>query len=154
MEKSYPTCFKVAKVIPLHKKGDKSDPAKYRPISLLSSLGKLFEKLLHKRMVKFCEKEKILISTQNGFRTKRSCVDAISTVTEYIRTEIDGKSVGQICFIDLQKAFDTLDHNILLNKIEKYGFRGPIYHIVKRYFENRWQFEASDCSISSGKQRI
>ena len=153
LEKTYPTCFEVAKVIPLHKKGDESDPAIYRPISLLSSLGKLFEKLLHKRMVKFCEKEKILTSTQYGFRSKRSCVDAISTVTEYIRTEIDRKSIGQICFIDLQKAFDTLDHNILLNKIEKYGFRGPIYHIVKNYLDNRWQFVASDCSISS-KRRI
>ena len=153
LEKTYPTCFKVAKVIPLHKKDDKSDPANYRPISLLSSLGKLFEKLLHKRMVKFCEKEKILTSTQYGFRSKRSCVDAISTVTEYIRTEIDRKSIGQICFIDLQKAFDTLDHNILLNKIEKYGFRGPIYHIVKSYLENRWQFVASDYAISS-KRRI
>ena len=153
LEKTYPTCFKLANVIPLHKKGDKSDPANYRPISLLSSLGKLFEKLLHKRMVKFCEKEKILTSTQFDFRSKRSCVDAISTVTEYIRTEIDRKSIGQICFIDLQKAFDTLDHNILLNKIEKYGFRGPIYHIVKSYLDNRWQFVASDCSISS-KRRI
>ena len=153
LEKTYPTCLKVAKVIPLHKKGDKSDPANYRPISLLSSLGKLFEKLLHKRMVKFCVKEKILTSTQFGFRSKRSCVDAISTVTEYIGTEIDRKSIGQICFIDLQKAFDTLDHNILLNKIEKYGFRGPIYHIVKSYLDNRWQVVASDCSISS-KRRI
>ena len=104
-------------------------------------------------MVKFGKKEKILTSTQYGFRPKRSCVDAISTVTEYSGTEIDRKSIGQICFIDSQKAFDTLDQNILLNKIEKYGFRGPIYHIVKIYFENRCQFVASDCSISS-KRRI
>ena len=153
LEKTYPTCFKVAKVIPLHKKSYKSDPANYRPISFLSSLGKLFEKLLHKRMVKFCDKEKISTSTQYGFSSKRSCVDTISTVTDNIRTEIDRKSFGQICFIDLQKAFDTLDHIILLNKFEKYGFRGPIYHIVKSYLDNRWQFVTSDCSISS-KQRI
>ena len=119
LQKIYPTCFKVAKVIPLHKKSDQSDPANNKPISLLSSLGKLFEELLHKRMVKYGEKEKILKSTQYGFTSKRSCVDAISTVTEYIRTEIDRKSIGQICFLDIQKAFDTLDHNILLNKIEK-----------------------------------
>ena len=119
LEKIYPTCFKVAKVIPLHKKGDQSDPANYRPISLLNPLGKLFEELLHKRMVKFGEKEKILTSTQYGFRSIRSCVDAISTVTEYIRTEIDRKSFRQTCFIDIQKAFDTLDHIIFLNKIEK-----------------------------------
>ena len=59
-KKTYPKCFKTAKVIPLHKKGDKTDPSNYRPISLLSSLGKVFEKLLHKRMVKICEKENTL----------------------------------------------------------------------------------------------
>ena len=98
--------------------------------------------------------KEILTSTQYGFRSKRSCVDAISTATtEYIRTEIDRKSIGQICFSDSQKTFDTLDHNNLLNKSEKDGFRGPVYHIVRNYLGNRWQFVASDCSTSS-KQRI
>ena len=103
LEKTYPTCFKVAKVIPLHKKGDKSDPANYRPISLLSSLGKLFEKLLHKRMVKFCEKEKILTSTQYGFRSKRSCVDAISTVTEYISLKLIEKVLDKFVSLTYRK---------------------------------------------------
>ena len=153
LEKTNPTCFKVEKVIPLHKSGDKSDPANCRPISLTSSLGKLFEKQLHKRMIKLCEMEKILTSTHHRFRSKRSCIDASSTVMEYNRCEIDRKSIGQIGFLELQKTFDTLDHNMLMNKIDEYGFRGPIYHFVKSYLENRWLFVASDCPISS-KRRI
>ena len=72
-----------------------------------------------------------MTSTQYGFRSKRSCVDANNTVTEFIRFEIDRKNIGQFCFIDLEKAFDTLDHNILMNKIGKYGFGGPISQIGK-----------------------
>ena len=127
-EKTYPKCFETAKVIPLHKKGDKTDPSNYRPISLLSSLGKVFEKLFHERMVKFC-KENILRNTQNGFREKRSCIDTINSVTEFMRNEIERKNKGQACFIDLQKAFDTLDYEILMIKLEKYGFRVTISEI-------------------------
>ena len=60
-------------------------------------------------------------------------------LTEFIRTETDRKSLGQACFIDLQKAFDTLDHNILLQKMEKYGYRGPIHDMMKSYLSDRWQ---------------
>ena len=139
-EKTYPKCFKTARVIPLHKKGDKTDPSNYRPISLLSSLGKVFEKLLHKRMVKFCKKENILKHIQYGFREKRSCIDAISSVTEFMRNEIEAINKGQACFIDLQKAFDTLDYEILMFKLEKYGFRGTILEILRKYLSDRYQF--------------
>ena len=139
-EKTYPKCFKTAKVIPLHKKGDKTDPSNYRPISLLSALGKIFEKLLHKRVVKFCKKENILTHIQYGFREKRSCIDAINSVTEFMRNEIEAKNKGQACFIDLQKAFDTLDHEILMIKLKKYGFRGTILEILRKYLSDRYQF--------------
>ena len=69
-EKTYPKCFKTKKVFPLHKKDDKTDPTNYRPISLSGSLEKVFEKLLHKRMVKFCKTENILTNIQNGFRER------------------------------------------------------------------------------------
>ena len=102
-----------------------------RPISLLSSLGKVFEKLLLKRMVKFCKKkENILTHIQYGFREKRACMDAINSVTEFMRKEIEAKNEGQACFIDLQKTFDTLDHEILIVKLEKYGFRETILEIL------------------------
>ena len=89
----------------------------------MSSLGKVFEKLLHKRMVKFCKKENILTHIQYGFREKRSCIDDINSVKKFMRNGIEAKNIGQACFIDLQKAFDTLDYEILMIKLVKYGFR-------------------------------
>ena len=97
----FPECFKTAKVISLYKKGDKTDPHNYRPISLLSSLSKIFEKILHKRMMKFCQTNKLLNPVQYGFRKKMSCTDAIDAITDYIRDVIDRKLTGQACFIDL-----------------------------------------------------
>ena len=91
-------------------------------------------------MMKFCQRNDILDKAQFGFRSKMSCVDAISTVTEYIRTAIEKKSVGQSSFIDLKKPFDTLDHEILITKMEKYGFRGKVKNILSSYLRNRSQF--------------
>ena len=91
-------------------------------------------------MMKFCEKNNIITKNQYGFRSRRSCADAIATVTEFMRSEIDSKATGQACFIDLQKAFDTLDHKILLEKLEKYGYRGPIHKLLSSYLSDRWQY--------------
>ena len=109
-------CLKIAKVIPTFKKGDKRKPETYRPIGLLRSISKVFEKLLQSRMIKFCEKKSIICGSQYGLRSKRSCIDVIVSITEFMKKEIDTKSLGQACFIDLLKAFDTLDHNTLLKK--------------------------------------
>ena len=130
-ERTFPKCLKIAKIILIFKKGDKIKPENYRPISLLNSISKVFEKLLQSRKIKFCEKNSIISENQYGFRLKRPCIDAIVSITEFIRTEIERKSLGQACLIDLQKAFDTLDHNILLQKLEKYGYRGPFHDMMK-----------------------
>ena len=90
----FPECFKVAKVIPLYKKGEKIDPHNYRPISLLNSLSKTFEKNLYKKMMKLCQTNKLLNPIQNGFRSKTSCTDAIGAVTDFIRDVIDTKLTG------------------------------------------------------------
>ena len=139
-ERAFSKCLKIAKVIPLIKKCNKREPENYRPISSLSSISKVFEKLLQSRMIKFCEKNSIFSGNQNGFQSKRSCIDAIVSITEFIRREIDRKSLGQASFIDLQKAFDTLDHKILFQKMEKYGSRGPIHDMMKSYITDRWQY--------------
>ena len=153
---TYPDWMKLAKVTPLYKKGDRSLPENYRPISLISSLSKVFEKLLLKRMMSFCTKHKVLTSAQFGFRPKMSCVHAIVKVTEYIREQIDKKMTGQACFIDLKKAFDTLNHEILLKKLEKYGFRGKINEILKSFLNDRKQyvkmkdFETDELTVQTG----
>ena len=131
-KRKFPEFLKLAKVVPFFKKGDKTSPENYRPI--------IFEKRLYNRMVQFFINRKLFASEQFGFRKKRSCVHAISTVTDYIREKIDKKSTDQACFIDLQKAFDTLDHSILLKKLYAYGYRGPIFQILMDYLANRYQY--------------
>ena len=77
---------------------------------------------------------------QYGFRNNLSCVDAIASITEFIRTKIDKQAQGQAFFIDLQEAFDSLDHGILLKKLLDYGFRGKIFEILKDYLSGRRQY--------------
>ena len=148
----FPECFKIVKVIPLYKKGDKTDPHNYRPIRLLSSLSKIFEKNLPKRMMMFCQINKLLNPVQYGFRNKMSCTDAIDAVTDYIRNVIDKKLTGQVCFIDLQKAFDTIDHKILLRKLEKHGLRGNINELNGNYLTDRWQYVSTN-RVNTMKQK-
>ena len=88
----------------------------------------------------FCSKHKILTSAQFGFRPKMSCVQAIIRVTECLQEQIDKKMTGQACFIDLKKAFDTLNHEILLDKLENYGFRGKINEILGNFLRDRKQY--------------
>ena len=130
-----PNIFKTAKVVPLFKKGEKKDPANYPPISLLSSLSKVFEKILQNRMLRFTEKNNLFCPIQYGFRINMYCVDTIVAITEFIRTEIDEKTQGHACFIDLQKTFDTLDHDIILKKLLDCGFKGKRFEILKDNFQ-------------------
>ena len=136
----FPETMKIAKVIPFFKNGDKNQPENYRPISLLTAMSKIFEKLLLKRMTKFVTKHKILSSSQFGFRKNYNCTNAITEITEFIRQEIDKQNRGYVCFIDLKKAFDTIDHELLLVKLELYGFRGPIFELIQNYLQNRNQY--------------
>ena len=91
-------------------------------------------------MIRFTEKNDLICPMQYGFRNNMSCVDAIAAITEFVRTEINTKAQGQACFIDLQKDFDTLDHHILLKKLEDYVFRGKIFEILGDYLSDRRQY--------------
>ena len=133
VERIFPESLKTAKVVPLYKKGEKTDPGNYRPISLLSTISKVLEKILLKKLMKFCVKIILLLSNQFGSRSKMSCVHAVATLTEYIRNVIANKSTGQASFIDLSKTFDTIDHEMMLLKLERYGFRAPILELLKSY---------------------
>ncbi|MEL6988783.1 MAG: reverse transcriptase family protein, partial [Bacteroidota bacterium] len=151
-EHIFPDNLKIAKVIPLLKKGNRDVLENYRPISLLSSLSKVFESLLYKRMLNFCNRNNILSPNQYGFRSKRSCIDAILSVTECIRDQVDKKQSGHVCFIDLQKAFDTLDHKILLEKLEKLGFRGVANDVLKSYLQGRSQYISYGNTVTKNEQ--
>eukprot|EP00111_Clytia_hemisphaerica_P012116 TCONS_00035592-protein len=135
----YPDCLKRATVKPLHKKDSKLDVGNYRPISLLSNINKIFEKLLHFRLSRFFEDNNIFSSKQFGFRKGHSTNHAVVALTELVRKALDSGQIAAGVFIDLKKAFDTVDHDILLSKLEHYGIRGPALNILKSYLSGREQ---------------
>ena len=137
---TYPTKLKIAKVIALYKKGCHYMPENYRPISLLSCIDKIFEKLLHKRFIKFIEKHHIIILEQFGFLPKHSTIHALTEVIDNIRNIIDKGEYALGIYLDLKKAFDTVNHAILLKKLDHYGFRGHVNKLMCSYLENRYQY--------------
>jgi hypothetical protein len=135
-----PTKLKIAKVIPIYKKNNRTDPNNYRPISLLSIINKIMEKIMYKRLKKFLDKFKILYKYQFGFRENHSTTMAIMEIVDNIISEIDnGKLVAGI-YLDLSKAFDTVDHKILTKKLEHYGIRGTSLKWFQSYLSNRKQY--------------
>ena len=136
----YPTAMKIAKVIALYKKGEHHLPNNYRPISLLSSLNKIFEKLIAKQLLNYLETKNLLYEFQFGFRKGHSTTYALIELTDNIRKLIDEGNYVLGIFVDLTKAFDTVDHEILLYKMDNYGIRGHANDFFKSYLDNRQQF--------------
>ena len=124
LEIVYPTLLKIAKVIPLYKKGQKYQANNYRPISLYSSFNKIFEKILCKQLTNFLECNNVLFKYQFGFRKLYSTTLALIEFTDKVRSLLDEGNYVISIFVDLTKAFDTVDHEILLYKLDRYGIRG------------------------------
>ena len=135
-----PDNMKIAKVIPIHKKNEKYIPGNYRPISLLNSFSKILEKLMSARLRSFLQKYKILYECQFGFREGYSTNLALIDIYERIQDTIDSGNFVMGIYIDLRKAFDTVDHKILLKKMHHYGIRGTVNTWFKSYLENRKQY--------------
>ena len=135
----YPTKLKMAKVIPIYKSDDETDPNNYRSISLLSCFNRIFEKLVYKRMKCFIDKTNILYPSQYGFRPGHSTEHAILDIVNAIQSNMDKGSFSRGVFIDLKKAFDTVDHNILFKKLDFYGFRGMTQDWFESYLRERTQ---------------
>ena len=140
LERTYPANSKVAKDILLHKKGDKSNPENYRPISLLNSLGKVFGKSLQRRMINFCVKNKLLSFAQYDLRPIISCIDANNHVTDYMRAKSDLKWFGRASFVGLKKAVVTLDHEFFKTKMDFYDFSWPNSELLANYLNDRRQY--------------
>ena len=136
----FPQKMKIAKIIPFFKKEDKLDCNNYRPISLLPNISKLFEKLIHNRLSKFLEENNCLFSKQFGFRNKHSTTHALIDITETVRKALDNNEFACGVFLDFQKAFDTVNHEILLKKLSHYGVRGHAQKWFNSYLTNRKQF--------------
>ena len=113
----------------------------------------MFEKLLYIRLYKYLTKFKVLYDYQYGFRQNHSTMQALIEITDYIKAAIDGKKLVCGTFLDLTKAFDTVDHNILIKKLNNYGIRGVANKLIKSYLTNRYQYVALG-NTHSNKQSI
>ena len=117
----FPKILKQVKIIPIFQKGDQQDCNNYRPISLLSNISKTTEKLVHRQLYGFLEFNNYLYTKQFGFRNLHSRNHALITITEKITRAIDNGEITCVVFLDFQKAFDSVYHEILLSKLEQYG---------------------------------
>ena len=146
----YPDQLKIAKVVPLYKSGNKTEVCNYRSISILSPISKVFETLLHKRPIAYWEKFDLFTNHQFGFRKKHSTNLAILDYIETILDLRDKNNIVSTTFIDIRKAFDSVNHKISLDKLKNYGVRGKPLHLLISYFSNRMQYiSANDNYCSS-----
>ena len=148
----FPDELKLAKVIPIFKAGDKKNISNYRPISVLSVFSKVFERIMYEHLIDFIDQNDILYKYQFGFRKHHSTNHAIITLVEKITNALDNGKIVVGCYLDLKKAFDTVNHHILISKLYKYGIRGHILRWFKSYLQNRQQYVLINGVKSTTKQ--
>ena len=142
-----------SKITPIFKSDDETDPSNYRPTSLLSNYNRIFEKIMYKKRKEFIDRNDISYSSQYGFRKGHSTQHAILDIVNAIQTNMNQGLYSCGIFIDLKKAFDTVNHGILLNKLQHYGFRSIINDWFTSYLKNRLQ-TTQICQHISSKAMI
>ena len=140
----FPSVLKIPKVVPVFKKDSKSDYSNYHPISLLSNIEKILKKLMYKRLHTFLDNKNIIYDLQFGFRQQYYTSHVLINKTENIRKALDDANIDCGVFVDLQKAFDTVDHQILLAKVNHYGICGVSNDWFKSYLSNCHQYESTN----------
>ena len=136
----FPDCLKVSKVLAVYKSGEKSEVYNYRPIFILSSISKVLKKLIHIRSSTFLNKHSILLPTQYGLRANHSTIHALLDVITSSYDNINNSKFTALLLLDLRKAFDTVNHNILLNKLERYGIHGVAHKLFSFFLSNICQY--------------
>lgn len=142
---SFPSQMKCAKVFPIHKGGKKSDPSNYRPISILSTFSKIFEKHVNRHLMNYLNKYKLIHETQSGFRRRHSCQTALVKLIDKWMSCIDKGDIVASLFVDFRKAFDVVNHSILLRKLVCYKFSNRTLNWFVSYLSDRKQ------AVDSGK---
>jgi len=140
----FPEKLKVAKILPVFKKGEDCKIENYRPISILPSISKVFERVMHLQLFNFFSINQLFYDSQYGFRNQHSTEMAALELVDRIICSMDKKQTPLNIFLDLSKAFDTLDHSILLNKLKHYGVSGASLRLLESYLSNRKQMVKFD----------
>ena len=135
----FPDSLNVAKVIPLYKKGDKALLDNHRPIFILPSISKIFVKFIFNQINDHFTSHDLYYDGPYGFREKHSTQLAARELMDRITHELDLGNTPINIYIDISKAFDTLDHNILISKLQHYGIKGTALHLLLSYLSNRKQ---------------
>ena len=136
----FPEELKLARVTPIFKSGDPMEVKNYRPVSVLNVFSKIFEKIMHDKLYNFWTKHQVLYDLQFGFRKTYNTTNALILLVDKIVTAIEKGDYVIGTFIDLSKAFDCVNHSILLEKLYKNGIRGPAYEWFESYLGNRHQY--------------
>ena len=144
----FPSKMKIARVLPLHKGGSKNELNNFRPISILPIFSKIFERIVHNQLYSFLEKFKLLNTNQFGFRKNKSTVQAILDQLEFVYNNLDQSHTVISIFMDFSKAFDCIDHTILLKKLYYYGIRGVPYRWLGSYLSDRKQYVSVNDALS------
>ena len=135
----FPNHLKQAYVIPIFKKGDCEESCNYRPISITPALSKIFEKIIKDQMIAFLNRNNVLSPSQFGFQAGFSSTDALHFATENIRKKIDQNEHVTAAFLDLSKAFDSISHSILLEKLRELNFNKVAISLIQSYLTGRNQ---------------
>ena len=152
----FPDFLKIAKVIPLFKSGDKEIVGNYRPISILPTFSKILERTIYNQLLSYFDRYELFSDSQFGFRRKKSTAQAILDNVQFIYDNLDRGDLVASFFLDFQKAFDCVSHNILLSKLSTYGIRGITLEWFRSFLTNRKQFtsinnvDSSTHSINCG----
>ena len=135
----YPQCLKVAQCVPVYKGSplDPLSPSNYRPISILTAINKTFERILHGQLVNYLEENKLLPSCQYGYRKQHNTSQAVIDLMDHVNKSLDEKMITIAIFMDLSKAFDTVDRTILLNKLHELGLADTSTSLINSYMTNR-----------------
>ena len=145
----FPSRLKIARVTPLFKNGCANNATNYRPISTLSPISKIFEKIIYHQLNNYFTTLNLIAKEQFSFRTKHSSNHVISDVINKLQNLHDNKYITCLILLDLSKAFDTVNHDILLDKLEKYGIRNNSLHLITNYLTNRKQIVYINNSYST-----